>query len=390
MKITKRLLPLFLVVLMIVGIGIGCSNVDKTDVEEVIISELDLLKNLDTKTTQKYISYKELFPDATEDNELSDKVKEVFSLFFQNFDYKILDIDVDNENSSAVASIRLTTVDAHQLAMDFAEELLRQEILQAAKSGSQSTEATLFSMEDRYLILNSLLKKNSYDTVETTCNMHLVNTSNENEKDEWEIRRTHTLENNLVGGLMTYLSDPDILSPEDTLAVYLKTLKKMNVDEMTNYLGAENILNTSDEEKNAIASALVEQVHQCFNYEVKDCSVHGYTATIQADITTFDSDAILSAYQKELNTYLESPDAVIDGSEKRYKKSYELLLKNIEANESIKTSSAEFKLINDGASWKLDNDNSELGNAIFGTLITTSVSDAADIGNEELSSEENE
>ena len=45
---------------------------------------------------------------------------------------------------------------------------------------------------------------------------------------------------------MTYLSDPDILSPEDTLAVYLKTLKKMDMEEMSNYLGVESILNTSD------------------------------------------------------------------------------------------------------------------------------------------------
>lgn len=244
----------------------------------------------------------------------------------------------------------------------------------------------MFSMEDRYLILNSLLKKNSYDAVETNCTIYLLNTDTQNEN--WEIQRTHALENSLVGGLMTYLSDPDILSPEDTLAVYLKTLKKMNVDEMSSYLGAETILNTSDAEKNAIASALVEQVHKCFNYDVKNCSVNGYTATIQAEITTFDSDKILSAYQEELNTYLESPDAVIDGSENRYKKSYELLLKSIEENDEVTTSSADFTLINDGASWKLDNDNSELGKAIFGSLIATSVSDAADMGEESTSDSE--
>lgn len=386
MKIAKRLLPLLLILLVATGIGIGCSNVDKTGVEEVIISELDLLKDLDAKTTQKYISYKELFPDATEDNDSSDKIKEVFSLFFQNFDYKILTIDVDNENESATASVRLTTLNSQALAKDFAAERLRQEILQAAHNGTQDTETTMFSMEDRYLILNSLLKKNSYDAVDTNCTIQLLNTDSQDET--WEIQRTHALENNLVGGLMTYLSDPDILSPEDTLAVYLKTLKKMNVDEMSSYLGAETILNTSDAEKNAIASALVEQVHKCFNYDVKDCSVNGYTATIQTEITTFDSDKILSAYQKELNAYLESPDAVIDGSENRYKKSYELLLESIEENDAVATSSAEFTLINDGASWKLDNDNSELGKAIFGSLIATPVSDAAEIGEEEPSDPE--
>lgn len=371
MKITKRLLPLLLVIL--VGLGIGCSNVDKTDVEEVIVSELDLLKNLDAKTTQKYISYKELFPDATENNENSEKVKEVFSLFFQNFDYKILDINVDGENQSATASIRLTTVDAHALAKDFSEEQLRQEILQAADHGSTDTEETIVSLEERYLILNSLLKKTSYEMVETNCTMQLINTG-ENE-DQWEIKRTHALENSLVGGLMTYLSDPDILSPEDTLAVYLNTFKKMNVDEMSNYLGTDSIINTSDEEKNAIASALVEQVHKTFNFEIKGCSINGYTAEVQANITTFDSDAVLSAYQEELDAYLASPDAVIDGSENRYQKSYELLLQSIEDNKEAISTQATFTLINDGASWKLDNDNNELGNAIFGTLATSPVTE---------------
>ena len=56
MKIVKRLLPLLLFILALTGLG--CSHLDKTNVEKVITSELDLLKNLDSETAQKYISYK--------------------------------------------------------------------------------------------------------------------------------------------------------------------------------------------------------------------------------------------------------------------------------------------------------------------------------------------
>lgn len=66
------------------------------------------------------------------------------------------------------------------------------------------------------------------------------------------------LENNLVGGLMTYLSDNNLLSPEETLTVYLNTLKTMNTEQMGNYLGIESLFNTSDTDKNSIATALVE------------------------------------------------------------------------------------------------------------------------------------
>ena len=83
---------------------------------------MDQLKNLNSETTQKYIPYKELFPDATENTALSDEINEVFSLFFQKFDYKILDISVDTANNSATASVKLTTIDAKPLARDFAAE----------------------------------------------------------------------------------------------------------------------------------------------------------------------------------------------------------------------------------------------------------------------------
>ena len=66
MKIAKGLMPFLLFILMSVTFLTGCSHVDKTDVEAVITNELNLLKNLDSDTTQKYISYTEMFPDATD------------------------------------------------------------------------------------------------------------------------------------------------------------------------------------------------------------------------------------------------------------------------------------------------------------------------------------
>ena len=54
MKIAKGLIPL-LVLIFAVSMIIGCSHSDKSDVEGVITNELDLLKNLDSDTAQKYI-----------------------------------------------------------------------------------------------------------------------------------------------------------------------------------------------------------------------------------------------------------------------------------------------------------------------------------------------
>ena len=328
MKITKGLLPFLLFIFMSVTLLTGCSHVDKTDVEAVITNELDLLKNLDSATTQKYVSYKELFPDTTQEIELSKEVKEVFSLFFQDFDYKIQNVDVDNDKKEANVSLQLSTLDARTLAEDYAQASLETAILKAAASDTSATEET-----------------------------------------------TDSLENDLVGGLISYLSDNNLLSPEETLTIYLNTLKSMNTEQMGDYLGIESLLNTSDSDKNSIASALVEQVHQNFDFKITSCEEQGYTATISTEITTFDSSAILNTFSEEQDAYLSSANAVIDGSEKRYLKTLEMLLNDIENNTATITSTADFHLTNDGVSWKLDDSNTTIGNAIFGTLSNSPVSE---------------
>lgn len=370
MKSVKFLLPLLL--LFCTFLLCGCTGKEEKKIEDVVKQELDQLKNLDSDTTQKYISYQEIFPGDIEGIASSSDIEEVFSLFFQDFDYKILDVNVDKSKQTAQADLRLVTLDAHALAEDFSKAQLKQEISQAASS-DEAVQQTV-SLEDRYMILNELLKDNDYQTVERNCTISL-NASESDGETQWEIQRTNTLENDLVGGLMNYLTDPDILSPEDTLLVYLDTLKNMSTEELGNYLNADSILSTEDPAKINLANALVNQVHASFDYSIGETTVSGYTAIVTANITTFDSDAILENYQKELDTYLASVDAVIDGSQKRYEKSYSMLLDYIEKNTDTKTVETAFTLINDGASWKLEDAGTVFGQALFGTLSSSPVED---------------
>lgn len=377
MKTVKHLLAFLMIILLSVFLC-SCSQSAKAHAEKAIKKDLDLLKNLDSETTMQYISYQELFPDSDDSTKLSADIKEVFSLFFQNFDYKILDISVDSDEKNASAQLKLTTLDAEALASDFVSASLQEEILETA-SGKENDNGN--SLEQRYLLLYKLLKNNTYSSVERNTSIQLNNLGSSSEPD-WEITHSSSLENDLVGGLITYLSDPDLVPPAETLTVYLKTLQEMDVKQMANYLGLDSILNTSDSAKNAIASALMEQFHSCFNYKISSTSVSGYLAEVDAELTTFDSNSILTQYEKELNTYLASADAVIDGSQKRYNKSHELLLDSIRNNQATITATATFHLTNDGASWKLENAGTELGNAIFGTLIASPVPEDSTEDNE--------
>ena len=385
MKTVKHLLAFLMIILLSVFLC-SCSQSAKAHAEKAIKKDLDLLKNLDSETTMQYISYQELFPDSDDSTKLSADIKEVFSLFFQNFDYKILDISVDSDEKNASAQLKLTTLDAEALASDFVSASLQEEILETA-SGKENDNGN--SLEQRYLLLYKLLKNNTYSSVERNTSIQLNNLGSSSEPD-WEITHSSSLENDLVGGLITYLSDPDLVPPAETLTVYLKTLQEMDVKQMANYLGLDSILNTSDSAKNAIASALMEQFHSCFNYKITDSSISGYLAQVSAQLTTFDSDSILSQYEEELNTYLASADAVIDGSQKRYNKSHELLLDSIKNNTTTTTANATFHLTNDGVSWKLEDAGTELGNAIFGTLTASPVPEDA-AGDENASdSDDNE
>lgn len=377
MKTVKHLLAFLMIILLSVFLC-SCSQSAKAHAEKAIKKDLDLLKNLDSETTMQYISYQELFPDSDDSTKLSADIKEVFSLFFQNFDYKILGISVDSDEKNASAQLKLTTLDAEALASDFVSASLQEEILETA-SGKENDNGN--SLEQRYLLLYKLLKNNTYSSVERNTSIQLNNLGSSSEPD-WEITHSSSLENELVGGLITYLSDPDLVPPAETLTVYLKTLQEMDVKQMANYLGLDSILNTSDSAKNAIASALMEQFHSCFNYKISSTSVSGYLAEVDAELTTFDSNSILTQYEKELNTYLASADAVIDGSQKRYNKSHELLLDSIRNNQATITATATFHLTNDGASWKLENAGTELGNAIFGTLTASPVPEDSTEDNE--------
>lgn len=377
MKTVKHLLAFLMIILLSVFLC-SCSQSAKAQAEKAIKKDLDLLKNLDSETTMQYISYQELFPDSDDSTKLSADIKEVFSLFFQNFDYKILGISVDSDEKNASAQLKLTTLDAEALASDFVSASLQEEILETASGKENDNEN---SLEQRYLLLYKLLKNNTYRSVERNTSIQLNNLGSSSEPD-WEITHSSSLENDLVGGLITYLSDPDLVPPAETLTVYLKTLQEMDVKQMANYLGLDSILNTSDSAKNAIASALMEQFHSCFNYKISSTSVSGYLAEVDAELTTFDSNSILTQYEKELNTYLASADAVIDGSQKRYNKSHELLLDSIRNNQATITATATFHLTNDGASWKLENAGTELGNAIFGTLTASPVPEDSTEDNE--------
>ena len=84
MKSVRFLLPLLLLLCTFFTVRLYQQKRRKK-IEDAVKQELDQLKNLDSITTQKYISYQELFPGEPEDIAISSDIEEVFSLFFPGF-----------------------------------------------------------------------------------------------------------------------------------------------------------------------------------------------------------------------------------------------------------------------------------------------------------------
>ncbi len=361
MKTFRRLIPVLLAVFLLLA---GCAGSGSSDIRQAISSELGLLKKLDSETVAGYLSGAGLLSDVLpEESKSSSEIQDAFSLFYHNFDYKILSVDIDKEKHTALASVRVTTLDAKSLARDYASSLLRAGIFKAA---SQENSSETLTAAERYHLLYDLLSDNQYDSLQNTAEISLVR-----DNDQWEIKRTEELEEVLTGGLGNYLSDADILTPSETLDIYLNSLKEMTSEEMQNYLGIDHIVESTESDKQQIAEALVDQVKQHYDYKITDTSWESAKAVVTAEITTFDGDSILNAYQEDMDQYLSSPDAVIDGAEKRTSIAREKLLAYISDNTRTATNEAVFELENDGSAWRLISPGEDLGNALFGSISGT-------------------
>lgn len=332
----------------------GCGNTEKKQVKHAVVSSFDQLKDLEPDAVQEYLASEILFPNASTSQASAAVIEETASQFFKDFDYDIQKIRVHKD--TADCTIKITTLDAAVLAEDYQTEYLKQVILRTA-NGQDSSDT---SLEQHYILLNELMKKNTYDTISSTCVIYLIRTGS-----GWAIQKDKNLENLLTGGFISVIANPYLLTPTETLDIYLHTLKDMDTAQMTTYLGLADTLTYSDETSQALAEALIQQVHTCFSYRVLGAQDNGTTAEVNTEITSFSSKEILAEYNRKLKEYLSTSSALIGGAQSRLKKSNELLVKCITDNTATQSQSISLFMVNDGISWKLQSSR-QLGDALFG------------------------
>ncbi len=347
----------FFFLLFLLLILTGCSNSEKKQVKNEVISGFDQLKDLNPDTVQEYLASESLFPNVSAPQASTEIIQETTSQFFRDFDYDIRKTYIRGER--ATCNLQITTINASSLAKDYQEAYLVQVILSTA-NGQPFSDT---SLEQHYILLNELMKNNSYDTVTSSCDIHLIRTG-----DQWAIQKDRNLENQLVGGFLSVIANPYLLTPTETLDIYLHTLKDMDTEQLINYLGLTDALTYSNDGDKEMAEALIQQVHTCFNYRILGARDNGTAATVNTEITSFSSSEILSRYDEQLKEYLATSKALTDGAAGRLEKSNKLLIKCITENTATQSQTISLSMINDGIGWKLKM-SGQLGEALFAGFI---------------------
>lgn len=359
-RILKRLLFGAIAVLSLLSFT-GCST-DKP--EKAVKRELDLIKNLDEKTIKAFISYEDMMSSGSSSTDVGSETTEAVKLFFQNFDYEILQTTA-TENSATV-HVRITNLDTHELARDVCLSLVQQ------NSGADiSSPMTLNSY---FALLGDVLAANSYELVTRDAQIELLHA-----EDEWLIQNTAQLEDDLVSGFITYLKDPYLVTPEEMITMVLESLTEKTPDDWKSYLNMEDIFSTYSQNYEKTDNALAEQLSKYVDYEILSVTENKeeQSALAKIRITSLDMTNVLEKYQQLLMEYAATTESVRATSSELADETALLLEQVLNENTDTVDTEIEIPFTNNGSTWEMqlneDFTNALLGNA--GEAIETFQSD---------------
>ena len=305
--------------------------------EKAVRKELDYIQKLDEDAISSFISYEDL--SAASDLSLDEgpDTTDAIRLFFQNFKYHIDSSSQSGDGTSATVTVSLTNLDARELAKD-----LCCEIYQDSLSYSQSS----YDIHSAFTLMKECLEHNDYPEKTTTSVIHLTS-----ENDVWTIDSTPELENDLTGGLVSYLSDPYLLSPEEILDLTLAPFKDFTAEDWQSYLDISDVFAVGTDQADTIDQLLFQQIAQFFDYEITDVVQDGDDAKVTVNITSLDLNAVIESCLGPLRDYGSSTESIRASSEEFNQKTGEILITALENNVSSTVTQVTVSLHNDGHTW---------------------------------------
>lgn len=331
---------------------VGCAGKEERAVKKTVKAQLEQLKDFDTAAVQDFLSTGEILPEELQDEALPQELADIFSLFYQDFSYRIKDVSVKENQAHVTAKIK--TLDSKTLAKDFSKSALKEHI----KTSVSSSET--FSLEESCILLKDLMKSKEYETVSLTADIPL-------EKDQkgWKIVSTQELDNTLTGNFLKYTTDAKLLSPTDIVKVHFDVMKGFSPKDLRTYLHLDSVLDTDQQYQTSLGEVLAEQISKHFRYKILEETSDNTQAVVQVSITSVDFHSIINSYKNKVSKWLKTSDALSAGTQGRREKEREILISCIEKNKKTSSQKLDIHLVNDGVNWKIQMDD-EISNALFG------------------------
>lgn len=347
-KLILTLSCLFLILSVCTLWGCGDSKPVK-----LVKSELNQIQKLDEKTIQTFISYEDMISSES-DMVLGKDAAEAIRLFFENFSYRILSSSASED--SATVNVEIENIDAQALAKDLCLELI-------AKTSSPNVEEDSPASKSSYFtLLRDILAENDYELTKTTAHFNLVNTDG-----EWSIRNDETLKDALVGGFISYLNDPRLVTPEEITVKVFENLREQTPEDWVSYLGMCDIFSTYSTLYETVDLALATQISKCFSYRIRKVTENENDATAVIDITSLDMGSVLDIYLEKLWDYASTTEAVRAADTELADKTASLLTECLNDNTKTCTKTIEINFTNNGTAWEMQL-NDDFTDALLGNM----------------------
>ncbi len=370
MKILKKnkLIPAVLctctaAVLVCIGIARHVHRLNAP--EKAVRDSLALIEQLDSKDAADLFAPSASGAQSASFSDLSDTGREALRAYFSGFSFRILDSHIDGE--SAAVDVEATGFDADALARAIRETQLRQEYNEkfSDTSTENHNEDTLSSVgqEDKvFTLMKNALSDGSFQKTATRETLHLTKS-----KGNWTVVSDNALRTLLTGGLIEKLNDPDLLSPDDVLSVYLDRYKTMSPQEWAAELNSPNLFQTSSQDSEQLGDLYYQKAASVFKYTIDEVRTEGSVAQASIQVTVVNMSSVLSSYRQKLIAYAKTTDSITADDSALSSKSISLLREALEENADPKTVPVSIRLENSKSGWQIV-DTSGLTNALLGDM----------------------
>lgn len=322
--------------------------------EQVVRNDLNRIRELDADTIQSFVSYENLINSDLTSAALNDKTVEAVSLFFKNFNYKILQQQTKGDKSDV--TVQITNIDMHALASDLLRAILVESVDIYKDPNDQQTDSY-------YALLYEMLSQKAYETKDTTAVFHL-------QKDEagWVILADQELENALVSGFISYINDPHLLSVSEILSIHLDAFRELSAEQWASYLAADDIFALYNEEySHKIDKEYITQLGDSFDYEIIKCTEEEQSAEAVVRIHSVNMSNVLAIYKEKLLSYAATTQSLRDDNLSFSNETSRLLLEALQENDKTTGTDVTIRMRNTGKLWEIQFDEN-FTNALMGDM----------------------